>query len=172
MKILIIGKAGSGKSTVARLLSKELNRSHISTSDFAFTAIWPALREAREYEEPVRAKMYKDRDRELWGQLIALMNHYDPAALLKSAFMIYDIVEGCRKRRELDAIAATGKVGVAIFLDPGQRVPHHDPSFDIDINDYNGADQFKVRTDGPIENLEKIVSAIAGNIRNRENQRP
>lgn len=101
MKILILGHAGHGKSTLAKIFSEITGLSYCSSSTFCLDkVIWPNLGKFYETKE----ECYKDRGnhRVLWFDLIA--DWCNPKVrLAKELLAEYDIYDGMRSAEEYEA---------------------------------------------------------------------
>lgn len=162
MKIMLMGYAEHGKTSVAQLI-QEYGISSIDSSLIAAeTVIYPAIGEMMGYDSPETCHADRRNHRPLWYELIKAYNHLDKAALTKDIFARCDMYVGIRNTEEFNAAKKAGLFDIAIWVDASNRLPIESekscsvhPGLADVILDNNGT---FAHTKGEVAELMKILS--------------
>lgn len=127
MKIAIIGRAQSGKTTFANYLSKYLNLKSSNTSDWLIevekfrreklASILPEMSECSKFD--------KEQNRSWLIALGDAVCHIQPDFLIEQAFKRGDIITGIRRKEEYKFL---GKDVITVYIDRSQSIQDN---FDI-----------------------------------------
>ena len=147
MKMFIVGHAGHGKDTVAKMFEELIDVSACSSSEFACERIvMPFLRKrGLVYSSPGEAHADRGSHRMLWREAIREYTKDDPARLAKEIFRHHEIYVGVRSRDEF--MECQKIVDISMWVESYPRVMKTDESLDIlcsdcDISIFNGGDVF------------------------------
>lgn len=127
MRIAICGYAEHGKGTAAAFITlKTRLRYRESTSEAASRLIiFPALAEKYGYRTPREAWLDRKKHRDEWAKLIWDYNlsSLDGLRLYHDMMPDNDVLEGIRKKGELQALQESGFVQLTVWVDASQRKP-------------------------------------------------
>lgn len=160
-KLLIIGHAGHGKDTVAKMLADNYDFKFSSSSMFALERIiMPAIGE--DYNN-VFEDCFNDRvnRRAEWFNLIAEYNKDDPAKLARELLTEMDVYCGIRSEEEFAAAVLEGLVDCVIWVDAGDRVGS-EPATSMQLNKLIA--DFVIDTSGPLAATLREVKQVYAKI--------
>lgn len=136
MKYMLQGPGRCGKETVGKIMNQYFGLTCIASSLAASeSVIFPLLKKT--YGYATAKECYEDRlnHRQEWKEIISRYNKDDPCKLGDYIYENYDAYDGCRSRREFDAICAKWQP-VTIWIDSSMRKPNlEDPTLEMDMFD-------------------------------------
>lgn len=152
MKTLILGQGRHGKDTVAEILRDEFGLSFQSSSSAALDAIWPALESSRGFTCKEFAYNERHDDRQLWYELIKLLNYSDKSTLCREILSNNDLYVGMRDNEEYEA--SKHLFDIILYVDASDRVKVLDPTMRIP---YNEDSMIKIDNNGTEKELKAKV---------------
>jgi hypothetical protein len=119
MRLAIIAPGNSGKNEASLFLRDEYGlRYRESTSEFAAHFVRPALARIGIHYPSDRACWLDRRNhRQFWCDEIERFHRHDKARMYRQMSETHDIIDGLRKRSDLDACRAEGIVELALWID-------------------------------------------------------
>lgn len=125
---MLLGLSGHGKDAVCDNLPKSVK--HSSSSKFALrTFMFLKLQEKYGYVS--RRQCYEDRvnKRQDWYEGIKEHCSEDPAKLGRDLFKYNTVYNGCRNRREFEAMRKEGLFDVVVWVDSSKRLGSSDDPY-------------------------------------------
>ena len=132
-KLLIIGKAGHGKDTLAEYLSEKYYCKCQSSSSFANELfIFDTLKDKYHYN--TLEECYNDRinHRVEWYDLICIYNKEDASKLSKELLKYHNVYNGMRDDKEFEQ--SKHLFDLIIYIDANERLSNDDLTMKIDKN--------------------------------------
>jgi hypothetical protein len=125
-RIAICGPGRCGKDTVSNWFSSNTTLAYCqSTSQAASELVFRALRAKYQYSGPEEAFDDRHNHRQEWASVIWAFNQPDGIRLYAEMIPDNDILNGIRKKGELDACQDRGLVDLSIWIDrPGAFESH------------------------------------------------
>lgn len=160
MKLGIIGHGRHGKDEVAERLAKHAGlRYFAGTSAYASGRVYHWLRAnyawAAKYPNETVCWNNRHLHRQEWAQVIADINHDDPAQLYRECLTHQDLLTGIRWRNEFEAINAAKLVDAWVWVErPGFPL---DPTCELTRDDA----QYKISNSGTLDQLDMLVQELA-----------
>lgn len=128
-KLAICGYGESGKDTASIWLAENTPlRYTVSTSAAATEIVFEQIRHTYGYDSPEECHKDRKNHRELWGDIIRTYNEPDGITLYVDLATESDILNGIRRRDELQAAREAGLIDLVIWID---RVTPPDRSCDL-----------------------------------------
>ncbi len=147
MKLLILGHAGHGKTTVAQLIAEQTGLTFKNSSELALEIFLYQELQKLGYNYSSKAAAYNCRVspwmREIWFRAMAEYNRQDPARLAKEVLKHADMYVGMRAAREINASIKQNLFDHIIWVDNPNKPPEKDTSMELEYTDkmhylYNG----------------------------------
>lgn len=158
-KFLVLGHGAHGKGTFCRLLKEYHGFTSLSSSRVALPYIYPALKEAmrafgcRPAGIPEITWRMRHQYRDLWKELISLLNAADKTTLSRLILEQADVYDGMR---DADEFKASRRLFDKIFWVDGSERKPNDSSMHI-----NYEDTFHyIDNNGTLEDLIQTVKRL------------
>ena len=158
MKILIIGSAGHGKTTVAEILRKDYGWTFEDSSMAAARIfLFDTLKDKYGYKTIEECHADRVNHRAEWFDQICVYNLEDPTKLAKEILKVSDIYVGMRSSTELNACIEVELFDLIVGVKDSRKPRESLSSNDLYIDYY--AD-FIIRNNGDLEDLRKKVKRL------------
>ena len=161
MKLLILGHANHGKSTVAEMFCKHVpSLSFMDSSRAALDIfLWERLRQLG-YHYPTLSAAYECRKsphmRKIWHDEIAEFNADDPSRLAKRVLDMADVYVGMRAPREYESCRRQRLFKKIIWVYNPRIIHESDESMGIEYH----SEMIYLCNDGTLDTLNKKIKAL------------
>lgn len=159
-KLLLLGKAGHGKTSIALTLGVSYQYKAISSSAFAFQYCGLSQALAAFYPDSKAALADKDSARAFWKEWISMYTRVEPDRLARQILEYYDLYEGMRSLREFEACQKAQLFDYVIWVEAGARTGLQDSTMEMRSHHAD----FTLDNNGTPQETGRRLSALMDNI--------